>query len=110
MTRSADFVVSEHDALDDVSLGGWCRQVALGVKAIQGGRKGGCGMNVVKLLRRLGESRRELARRVLRERQLMETLGNILGPRQVPNGDSSEAAEGPAWPPPSPSRRQTQSS
>jgi len=65
-------------------------------------------MNVVKLLRRLGESRRELARRVLRERQLMETLGNILGPRQVPNGDSSEDAEGPAWPPPSPSRRQTQ--
>ena len=67
-------------------------------------------MNVVKLLRRLGESRREQARRVLRERRLMEALGNILGPRQVPNGDSSEDAEGPAWPPPSPSRRLTQSS
>jgi len=53
-------------------------------------------MNVVNLLRRLGENRRELARRVLRERQLMETLGNILGPRQVPNGDSSEDAEGPS--------------
>lgn len=84
--------------------------MALGVKAIQGGIKGGCGMNVVNLLKRLGQTRRELGRRVLRERRLMEALGNILGPRQVPNGDSSEDVEWPAWPPPSPSRRLTRSS
>ena len=66
-------------------------------------------MNVVKLLRRLGESRRELARRVLRERLLREALDHVLETRQIPNGDCSENVEGPAWPPPSPGRRLTQS-
>ena len=92
MTRSGDFVVNEHDALVDVSVGAWCRQVALATKAIQGGIKGGCGMNVAKLLRRLGESRRRLARRVLRERRLTETLDYLL-PRRAPNGRSGEHGE-----------------
>ena len=47
-------------------------------------------MSVINLLRRLGESRRELARRVLRERLLREAVDYVLDPRGVPRASGSE--------------------